>query len=512
MINKQQSLNKSQTLVKHSRGPPKWWTGPGNTGLQLLVGDGLIGAFLDEATTIDMIEIRRIIFRMLGLNHLVFFLDACCNHVQLTDEMDGMNNVEFVNVLGTMKAAKRQAFNDTNVRRLLWFALDCGLELEATTRHMTLFGFCQRGINHFTLCRSYQMTFGRCATVATVEMLTKLRVRGVHLNGIVTNAVLDYTTFNAEPIFYENNPILQPRTRLDVTDSGSAVWFEILDMLFAYHQNASPPESSSLHIMAKCLCGSVGMNIMRLLIKADKNDTQRRMLPYLLGKHDLSSGAIITAFYLSTDDFHYLFACADLCKRHKDWSGTCIKIINLFANCNNFVANVRQLPGMNQYTTIADIADYISVNLQLDRPQVCKIGSKLALIVVRHTTFATESSIDWVFEWMMNDEQHIALVFAERLFQTRTVAQRAVIYKRFLASDKRSCRAEIIYYLMHGKDAFGTYEHSEHCSLSLVINMLEHKFEDNTVDHIISAAHTQDVDRFDDVPYLILELCKFALR
>ncbi|MBL4693960.1 hypothetical protein JKY72_01170 [Candidatus Gracilibacteria bacterium] len=194
---------------------PEWWTKPGNTGVQLLAGNALAAEFVAEETFADIREIRRIIFQMLGMDHLVFFIDACCNHLELGSAViqDRLRTKK-------MKAAKRLAFDDDNARRLLWFALECGLELEPTTRHITPFGLRQRGIDHFTMCRSYPLTSADCTTMSTVEMLTKLRVQKVHLNGSVTRAVLDSATFNAIPIYDESKTVIRDSTRLYPTWRG----------------------------------------------------------------------------------------------------------------------------------------------------------------------------------------------------------------------------------------------------------------------------------------------------
>ena len=494
----------SSAIIKHTHGAPKWWTKPRNTGRQLLEGNALAAEFVAEETFVDIREIRRIIFRMLGMNHLVFFLNACCDYRQPQGEMTIMCHTE------------RLAFNEDNVRRLLWFALECGLELEARTQHMTQFGFRQRGIDHFTLCRSGLYLADCAATVTTVEMLTKLRICDVHLSGTVTRAVLDSTTFNAIPIFNESKTVIQASTRLRAIDSGAAVWFEILDMLFTYHQNASPM-SSSLSIMAKCLQPSLYLNTMNLLVVAESHDSERRMLPYLLRKHDLSSGAIIVKFHYNDVYIDHIIKCAEFCKDNPGWPQACLMLINMFANHKQFAANVNRLPGLRSKSR-AHIAAYVFANMDLGN--VCELSIDLIDFIVKHATFVTDSNVDCVLTWMAyKKNQHkidiIACVFAHLLFQTRPDIERAVIYEQYLKV-RPTCHffSELIYYLMHGEDSFGTYALDHRCSIYLTLDMLTLELENSAIAHIIAATHVRDLIPVPPncIGRMLLELCKKGLR
>ena len=503
-------------------GEPEWWTGPEQTGSQLLEDGTFAAEFVAEETFADIREIRRIIFQMLGMDHLVFFIDACCSYLRI--DVDAIVSVEertkemktMVKAMNAAAKAKKQdIFDDANIRRLLYFALECGLDLGPTACHVTPFAFRKYKIAHFSVSGINLRAFKRRLTVTTVEMLTKLQMHHKHINGTVTRAVLDSTTFNAGPIFDECGIIVHPRTRLYSNDSGSAVWFEILDVLFAYHQSASP--SNTFNIMSKCLHEVKGhATLFTQLITANRCDKQRRMLPWLLRKPDWSDGAHIIVFYRAVADVNRIFACADLCKDHPDWRHTCVRLINMFVARKHFIANVRRLPGM-AHMTLADIGNYVLANIQRARrlPIVCSIRCNLMQFIVKHATFDTVSSVDRVFAWGISYSDSIMLVFAQRLFLIQTVAQRAVTYKRFLAviyvghSTCDSRLGEIIYYLMHGEESFGTYTQTHHSSLLLVEDMLKLGLDDRAIAHIISATHTQDVS---NMSYLIIKLCERKLR
>ncbi|MBL4695122.1 hypothetical protein JKY72_07195 [Candidatus Gracilibacteria bacterium] len=518
----------SAALVTLALGAPEWWTGPEQTGSQLLESGAFAEQFVAKETTADLVEIRRIVFQMLGMDHLVLFIDACCNYLRIdvdamvseercTKEMKAM--VKAINAV--MKAKKQRAFDEDNISRLLYFALECGLELEPATRHMTLRGFRKQEIEHFGISDIHLRGFMSRSTMTAVEMLTKMSIHSTEINGAVARAVLACTTFNASTIFDKDMFVIQWRTRLYASDSGSAVWFDVLDMLFVYHQRASPA-SSSLGILAKCLQKMDGVTIMNRLVEADRCDEQRRMLPYLLGKPDLSDGSIIVEFYQDAADIKHFATMAELCKNHPDWPRTCVKLVNMFANCRylysdadrmQFITYVNHIPGMDNMT-LADIANYISADLQMN--DACEIGKRLMQTVVKYATFDTELSLDVVFEWMLNHDSYVPFVFAERLYLTHSVAERAAIYERFVVIEHSSFpgtrRSALIYYLMHGEEAFNTYTRSTVCNIHLVLDMLAIKCESETIAYIISAACKPGVSKRDHVPENVLKLCKRGLR
>ena len=464
----------------------------------------LADTFLAETTRGDMVEFRRIIFRMLGLNHLIFFLETCGNSIHVVIPEDDCTAITHT------ITAKKSAFNESNVSRLLWFALECGLELEPMTQHMTPFGFCEQGIEHFGLPHiDMRQSLRGCPTMTTVEMLTKIHRYRKHFDGVVTRVVLASTTFNAEPILDESKNLIQRPTRLCASDSGSAVWFEILDMLFTYYQSASPA-ASSLHIIAMCLHFSL-KTPMHLLRDVDKWDKHRRILPYLLSKPDLNDGSIIFEFFHNTADIDYLIACASVCRDHPKWPQACVQLIDRFADCDDdaadVVANVSRLPGM-KLRSLTDIANFVSANREHGAHL---LSNKLVLIVVKHATHNTEQIIECVIEWLVYDNPDVTLVLAHRLFLTQTVAQRAAIYKRFRSTHRDTPCGEIIYHLMHGEDAFGTYS-PNYNSLRLVLVMLEHELDESAIVHVIGATHMQDVSSVLGMSYLVLALARHKLR
>ncbi|MBL4694895.1 hypothetical protein JKY72_06020, partial [Candidatus Gracilibacteria bacterium] len=303
-----------------AHGAPEWWTGPGETGVQLLAGNAFAAEFVAEKTTADLVAIRRIVFQMLGMDHLVLFIDACCNPLDQThpNVPDGHLTTKEKRVAITKAlAAKQLAFSEANVSRLLWFALECGLILESNTRHVTPFKFgkpVRTMFNQHALCVKHTQ-----CTMNVVEMLTQLRVHEVHIDSVVAHAVLNSTTFDANPAFDKRMRFIQP-TRLYTYDAGSAVWYDILDTLFAYHKNMWP-QFDAISTLGRCLHAVDDVSIMDQLIAADVWDEQRRMLPYLLSKTDLSDSIIFT-FCSDIDDgsdIDRIFKCARLCKDYPDW-------------------------------------------------------------------------------------------------------------------------------------------------------------------------------------------------
>ena len=508
------NIHMSSALVTIAHGEPEWWTGPEQTGHQLLESGAFAEQFVAEQTTADLVEIRRIVFQMLGMDHLVLFIDACCCYSQPdvssftqseTVIISEEERTEALNAaVALAKAAKKRTFNVSNIRRLLWFAIECGLDLGQTARHLTPYALYLRGIgsrdmNGFRL-RGLEH---ECGAVNTTDVLTRIQLHGEYVDVVVTHAVLACTTFNAETVLHD-------AVRLDTCDSGSAVWFEILDMLFAYHQRASPA-ASSMSIMSKCLHLFVDGTAMMQILSADSCDKQRRMLPYLLRKPDLSDGSIILMFCgISPDtDVDHIIACAELCGDHPNWPHMCVKLIDRFTRYKQFVATVNRLPGVNVESQ-ADIAAYVIATMKLG--DTCQLGFRLMQVIAKYGTF------DTVLKWVMSNEdpcvrELVACVFAHRLFLTWTVAERAVIYDRYIkAHPGPRCYSTIIYYLMHGEDAFGTYPHR--CSLHLVFDMLVFEFEDCAIAHIIDASHAREHIQMssDCVVGGILDLCKKELR
>ena len=500
-------------LVTIAHGEPEWWTGPEQTGVQLLKDNAFAAEFVAEKTTADVREIRRIVFQMLGMDHLVLFIDACCNYLQ--PDASSSTSPKYVItprkkrteamkvVLTSMIAAKKSAFNEDNIRRLLWFALECGLDLGPTTRHLTPSSLRKRGISPSDLCGISLRGIVVYDTMNTIELLTRVQVHKKNVDIVVTRAVLACITFNAETILYST-------MRLYAGYSNSAVWYEILDKLFIYHQRVSPA-ASSMSILSKCLYMLAGKTVAAHLIFANDCDKQRRMLPYLLRKPDLNDASIIPAFNSRVDNVDHVIAMTELCCSHPNWHHASVKIINIFANDDDdeFIANVNRLHGVN-VESHADIAAYVFANVKLgDTRSFC---SSLMQIIAKHGAF------DTVMKWMMSSEDpcrmsKVACIFAHRLFQTYPVAERAVIYRRYLkVHPGLRSDSTIIYYLMHGKDAVYAYWHRR--SLYLVRDMLKFGFEDNAIAHIIDVSHAREYipPSFDCGIGRIQDLCERELR
>ena len=476
-------MNNIHMYAALAHGAPEWWTGPEQTGHQLLESGAFAEQFMAEKTTADLVEIRRIVFQMLGMDHLVVFINVCSNYLQPdvdTISLSGnmiiweKQHTKALHVaLAKAKAAKKKIFDVLNIHRLLWFALECGLDLGPTARHATPSEFYKQQISPFDLRSVSLRRLASCTTMNTIEMLTQLRLWGSHIDDAVTSTVLSFTTFNADPIFDESKTIVQPRTRLHVHDSGSAVWHKILNMMFVYHQSASPA-SSSLEIMAECLSEIKRRipTVVRVVI-VNRYDEQRRMLPYLLRKPDLNDGSLILKFCDTPIDVDYIVACAELCKDHPNWPQTCVMLIDRFINCEHFIANVNKLcrsPGMNQMTMV-EITAYVTANVKLD--DVHELSIELLQLVVRYSAFDTKSSIDCVLKMFeVNDCTNfiskLAVAFAYRLGLTRPVAVRVDMYKRHFSSGKYSKHhGAMIHYLMHNEDSYVKCKRLRHCNLEL---------------------------------------------
>ncbi|MBL4694892.1 hypothetical protein JKY72_06005 [Candidatus Gracilibacteria bacterium] len=476
-------------------GDPEWWTGPNQTGRQLLSHTMFAEQFVAEDTTADIRAIRSIVFQMLGMDHLVFFIDVCCNNLE--PDVDALTPVENVIIseekhTEALKApavtrikAKKKGFNVSNIRRLLGFALECGLKLGQTTQHMTPREHRRRGINPFDLC-NISIRGHELGNVNTIEMLTQLRLQEAHIDGTVCRAILSCTSFNMGSIIDESNVILQPRTRLHPEDSGSAVWFNVLDMLFVYHQNASPM-SSSFDILTECLSIS-RVNILCVLVDANKCDEQRRLLPYLLRKPDLNDGKLILMFCADTfnfgniDNIDYIIACAELCCEHPNWPQTCVKLINcLFMKRKHFIANVKRLPGVNVESQ-ADIVAYIFANMN----GVQDISCHLIIFMAEYGAFDTTVSIDYMMGMLRRNgfgyfASEAAMSFAYRLGSTQPVTERIILYKRYFEHAKYSQRpTAIIHYLMHHKSLYFKYSRLQRCSLH-VGDFLELELDNRTI-------------------------------
>ncbi|MBL4695123.1 hypothetical protein JKY72_07200 [Candidatus Gracilibacteria bacterium] len=478
----------SAALVTIAHGEPEWWTGPDNTGVQLLAGNAFAAEFVAEQTTADLVEIRRIVFQMLGMDHLVLFIDACSNCLQ--PRVDDPENCIILPMVYVAYVVVNAESVKANIHRLLWFALECGLDLRPTARHITPIEFAEQGTNP---CGMSLQGHESCDKLNTTDMLVKLRLQHQHIDDDISHAVLACTTVVTSPIFDDDNKVmLHDTVRLCTSDSGSSAWHEILDLLFIYHKRVSPA-ASSLSIMSKCLHEVTGKTIVNQLVQADWADKHRRILPYLLRKPDLSS-CFMFNFSRGSDSL-YLNECAKLCVDRPDWPQACAKLINLIANHTKLlpkflITRVNNLPSMN-VTSQADIAAYIIANVKLD--SVRELSGHLMQVVVRYGTFNTPFSIDCVLAWMNNKYQFaiskVACMFAHQLFLTRPVAERAAIYERLLKVNHRSPEhGEIIYYLMHGEDAFGTYKAKHLCSLHLVFDMLDNECNDSAIAYIIDAS------------------------
>ena len=504
-------------------GEPEWWAGPGKTGVQLLESGAFAAEFVTEDTTKDIVEIRRIVFQMLGMDHLVFFIDVCCNYLKVDRTMltPPVNVIileekcaEAMNATITEAIkAKQRIFTVANIRRLLWFALECGLDLGPMTRHVTPDEFRKQGISPFDLY-GISLRGPNCVTVDSAEMLTRVRLQDQHLDGLVPRIVLAHTTLVTNPIFNDEYVKTHATSQLNSIDSGSAVWFEILDVLFDYHQQTLS-EFGTIFITCACLRAAGGTNMSQLIYT--NGEKQHRMLPWLLRKPDLNDGSLIVRFFRHFGtEIEQIFACSSICKDHPDWPHACVLLINLLIRRKGFIANVNRLLGMNVESQ-ADIAAYVSANMRLS--DVRAIDTGLMTMVVKHSTFDNKSSIDRVLAWMTSKVSDSGLnravcLFAYRLFQTRSADECAAIYVRL--REVRSLHnnySEIIYYLLNGK-TLGSYNISLQCSHHLALDMLELKFNNNAIAHVLDAIHDR---RRVFMPYartinIIRELCKRRFR
>ncbi|MBL4693958.1 hypothetical protein JKY72_01160 [Candidatus Gracilibacteria bacterium] len=228
------------------------------------------------------------------------------------------------------------------------------------------------------------------------------------------------------------------------------------------------------------------------------------MLPWLLRKPDLNDGSLILRFCRNPiDEIEQIIACAELCKAHQGWSRTCVQLISMFARYEQFVANVNRLLGVNvELTSHADVVAYLFANMKIADVRV--IGCDLMQFIVIHAVFDTKLSVDWVFEWMVDVTPNpprsyfiskLMCIFAQHLFLIRPVNERLVIYKRFRAAfPQRQHHDEIIYYLLHGENAAGTYGPvPPQCSLQIVLEMRVIECEDHVIAYIIDALHSHEL-------------------
>ena len=466
-------------------------SGVENTGVQLFADDMLATDFLTKQTYAVIHDIRRIVFQMLGMDHLVLFIDACIK-LRLPNETQ-------------TEAAK--------VRLLLYFAIECGLDLGPTARHLTLFHLYLQGVDPFEL-RDISLYSVEHRVMSTAAVLTRMRTHKKHIDGTILSTVLASTSLVTDPIFDGCGTIVHDSTRLCSLDSGSAVWFEILDIMFTYHQRTHPT-FTSLHILSMCLHASRTYPIMTQLVCANVWDDRRRMLPYLLRKPDLNDGSIIYSFFYRADYIDHIIACAAICKDHPNWPQMCVRVITVCAAHKDFVTNVSRLPGMNVESK-ADIAAYVIANVKSS--DVRSLSVDLMQLVVNYSAFDTPSSIDRVLTWITSctrpsDSSKVMCLFAYRLFQMRADAERAAIYERYRAVyPDQQYHSEIIYYLMHGEDAFGTYDRETKCNLHLVHDMLVLVLDNRAIAYIIDATNARAGIYLEHNAGWFTVLCEFRLH
>ncbi|MBL4694893.1 hypothetical protein JKY72_06010 [Candidatus Gracilibacteria bacterium] len=474
-------------------GAPEWWTGPGKTGVQLLESDAFAAEFVAKETTADVREIRRIVFQMLGLDHLLLFLGNCCC----------VENDEYAEVDVEAQAAKKSAFDEDNTSRMLYFALECGLDLGLDVYHKIEFELSNLQIELFGP-NEFAATYAGSDTLNTVELLTKAHIRQVHVSGVVTRAVLACATFDATT------------TRLYTGDSGSAVWYDILDILFAHHQ-LEHLELSTVDILRDyCLDLLPVAFKFAAFIDADRHDKQRRMLPYLLSKADLSSGSIIVRFCHTSADFAYLIACAAVCGSHRQWSRTCVGLISLFAEHKEFIANVSSLPGLGYVKSQHDVVNYVLACLQWLGGSMIDVGD-FSVGLMRVLVKADALTVDRFFRWVEADNKalrvsSVTVVFAAQMFLTQSITTRMDLYQRFCTVDLyRDRHVEIVYTLLLGKGSFVRNGCRSNCSIYLALDMLAQDLDIRAIEYVIEEAHARDAIRCFPSDH-ILELCERQLR
>ena len=479
---------------------------------QLLDGGVCAAKFMINRTRSDIREIRRIVFQMLGMDHLVVFINTCCNYFEIGDDVlkmapmaDLVAEQASEQTFKDAQAAKKNVFDYGNVSRLLYFAVECGLDLRLSAHHKLARTLREQGTRLHALHKN-DLT-GEHKAMPTIEMLMTIRLRGEHIDGVITRAVLNCTPFDVST------------TRLHPGDSGSAVWFEILEMLFVYHQYKHPELSTIRILIDYCLCGHSAT--FKPLTNANKHDKQRRMLPYLLSKPDLSNGRIIVRFFRRTIDAEYIGTCAELCKTHKSWPQTCVGLISLFAKHNDFVANVSLLPGLGHVKSQHDVVIYMLMHMRFSG-RMCGlhyIGDKLIQMLIKADALTTDQFFIWID--MNNRAMRVsdtAIIFAAQLFLTHSVAERTVLFERFRVADVcDDCVVEIINILLLEN---GSLNHraarnlSSVCRIYLALNMLELDLDIRVIEYVLGEAccssHCRRI-----IPRLsekIFRLCEYQLR
>ncbi|MBL4694894.1 hypothetical protein JKY72_06015 [Candidatus Gracilibacteria bacterium] len=511
-------------------------------------------------------EMRRIIFRLIGLDNLVIFFNTCCNYYVLngTDELltrmsiaefamsDAFNHIpdepllraviEFselpehmqeilthaqipfnilfgrmrhirsvavANEMAFNKArseaqwAKRKAFTAVNIRQLLWFAIECGLDLSPNATHNITF----EPNDALMLYNLYGVGSEDQTLATTAQLLTKLRLLGEAIPKDVANAVIRHVDFDG------CTPI-----RSNMEDSGSEAWYHVLDSIFVQHQ-AAHPELDPIDILVDhCLIEYIcDLTKLKILIHVDKFDPQRRMLPYLLSKPNLSDSGIIRYFIRNANDDEYIIACAKLCVPHKDWIRTHVLLIDIYAYYPNLLVCINALPEGN-FESVTAIATYVSANMQLD--YVNLLREPLMRLVAARSMFETDLSVDCMLAWLKNVKKfdsisQLACMFAHQIFLTRSAGERAVIYDRYLeAWPDFNLYCELVYHLLHGEESVGNCERSLHCSIRLVRGMCNCSFTDQAIAHVIDVMHARErVEVSNAVTIqLFISVCELGLQ